>query len=194
MPSEVIYDKRSKNQCEQCGKSYYKNQRCPAYGTKCAKCNQFNHWARVCRNLNRVNEVQLEKDDTDFYLEETHHINSIDSQSNLRVSTNKHKGQRIKFKLDTGASLSVCGPHHVSRELISTNTILYGPGQTLLTCLGTIKCQITSKNERINGDLYVIQDQTTPLLSRSACEKLNLISVDPSQCQIENVCVDENLF
>jgi len=32
------------------------------------------------------------------------------------------------------------------------------------------------------------------LLSRRACEKLNLISVDSSQCQIENVCVDEKLF
>ncbi|KAF6022613.1 hypothetical protein EB796_019079 [Bugula neritina] len=197
IPSEVAYDKHSKNRCEQCGKSHYKSQRCPAYGTKCAKCNQFNHWARVCRHLSRVNEVQPEKGGTDVYLGETHHINSIDSQSwytNLRVSTNKHKGQRIKFKLDTGASLSVCGPHHVSGELIPTNKRLYGPGQTLLTCLGTIKCQITSKNERINEDLYVIQDQTTPLLSRSACEKLNLISVDSSQCQIENVCVDEKLF
>ncbi|KAF6030190.1 hypothetical protein EB796_011504 [Bugula neritina] len=69
IPSEVAYDTHSKNRCEQCGKSHYKSQRCPAYGTKCAKCNKFNHWARVCRNLNRINEVQPEKGDTDFYLE-----------------------------------------------------------------------------------------------------------------------------
>ncbi|KAF6030137.1 hypothetical protein EB796_011556 [Bugula neritina] len=140
--------------------------------------------SNVGKAITKIRDVQLMELDVQ---------NAINSTTGPECSK-LQQTQRIKFKLDTGASLSVCGPLHVSRELISTNTILYGPGQTLLTCLGTIKCQITSKNERINGDLYVIQDQTTPLLSRSACEKLNLISVDPSQCQIENVCVDEKLF
>ncbi|KAF6021239.1 hypothetical protein EB796_020457 [Bugula neritina] len=66
IPSEVAYDKHSKNRCEQCGKSHYKTQRCPAYGTKCAECNKFNHWARVCKNMNRVNKLHPEKDDNRF--------------------------------------------------------------------------------------------------------------------------------
>jgi len=147
----VAYDKHSNNQCEKCGKSHYESQKFPVNGTKCGECNKFNYWAKLCRNSNSVNQVQPEKGGADVYLGNIHHINSIDSESwyiNLRVSTNKQQGQRMKFKLDTGVFPSVRGPHHISGKLISTNKKLYGPGRTLLTCLETIKCQITSKNER----------------------------------------------
>ncbi|XP_029212518.2 uncharacterized protein LOC114976273 [Acropora millepora] len=38
----------SNHKCGKCGLSHGK--KCPAQGTRCRKCNQWNHWEQVCRN------------------------------------------------------------------------------------------------------------------------------------------------
>ena len=38
----------SNHKCGKCGLSHGK--KCPAHGTRCRKCNQWNHWEQVCRN------------------------------------------------------------------------------------------------------------------------------------------------
>ena len=35
-------------QCGKCGRR--RDLKCPAQGTRCRKCNQWNHWEQVCRN------------------------------------------------------------------------------------------------------------------------------------------------
>ena len=35
----------------QCGKrGLHHGKKCPAYGTRCRKCRQYNHWEQACRN------------------------------------------------------------------------------------------------------------------------------------------------
>ena len=35
-------------QCRKCGLN--RGKKCPAQGTRCRKCNQWNHWEQVCRS------------------------------------------------------------------------------------------------------------------------------------------------
>jgi hypothetical protein len=50
----------SKIQCSKCGGEHASNK-CPAYGSRCRKCNAKNHWAAVCKSkvTQAVNELQI---------------------------------------------------------------------------------------------------------------------------------------
>lgn len=110
------------------------------------------------------------------------------------VHTNKLKGQKVKFKHDTGAALSVCGPNHCSGEVLPSDKKLFGPGHTPLNCVGHVRCKIPAKSKAIEEFIYLVPDQKTPLLSKRACDQLELIQVDEDQCHIGDVNIDDRLF
>ena len=189
----------SRTKCGYCGKGHQKSQRCPALGTKCGKCGKMDHWAKVCKSARQVDHVDEDRtgDEEDVFLGEVIPIESVESNSwytNLTVSTRKAKGQKIRFKLDTGATLSICGPHHCTGELKPTTKKLYGPGNTPLTCYGVISSKMKARREVIEEEIYVVHGQKTPLLSKRACERLKLITVDDTQCYVGSVNVHDRLF
>ncbi|XP_067947485.1 uncharacterized protein [Watersipora subatra] len=110
----------SKQKCENCGKNHNKGQRCPAYGSQCKRCQKFNHWAVMCRQDTHINETEAHDVTEEVYLGEVNTINAINSSmadswyADLRVHTNAVKSQRVRFKLDTEAALSVCGPNQLT--------------------------------------------------------------------------------
>lgn len=191
---------RSKPRCDNCGKNHYKGQRCPAYGTQCKKCNRFNHWAQVCKQAKQVDETEGQDDAEEVYLGEVCDIAAVNPSTtdswyaNLKLHTAQLKGQSVRFKLDTGAALSVCGPNHCTGEIIPSDKKLFGPGNTPLNCIGRIRCKITAKRETMEEYIYIVPNQKTPLLSRKACDYLKLIQVDEEQCHIGSVHIDGKLF
>ena len=55
---ETNIDAVRQNANPQCGKcGLHHGKRCPAFGTRCRKCNKYNHWEQVCRNR-RVQDKQ----------------------------------------------------------------------------------------------------------------------------------------
>ena len=197
--SQNSYSKKIK--CTKCGREHVKNK-CPAYGTKCNKCKRRNHWEAMCKtDKQSINELQDESVDEEstqeVYLGEVLHIDNVESGSwfaDLNVNTDLKQNQVVRFKLDTGASLSVCGPDHCIGTVHPTKHKLYGPGHTPLKCLGVISCRLSSKDNSITEDVYVIDRQRMPLLSRKACELLKFISIDYSRCEIGSVEIDDKLF
>lgn len=110
------------------------------------------------------------------------------------MTTNNFK-KRIRFKLDTGAVLTVCGQGVVRGEINPTDKSLFGPGHTKLHCLGAINAELAVDDKAIvKEDIYIVENQGTPLLSRQACEHLRLVSVNSSLCEVGAVQVDEKLF
>ena len=142
-----------KQKCENCGKNHNKSQRCPAYGTQCKRCQKFNHWAVMCRHDTHIHETEDHDVTEEVYLGEINTINAVNSSmtdswyADLRVHTNAVKGLRVRFKLDTGAALSVCGPNQLTGEVLPSDKKLYGPGHTPLNCIERIKCKMTAKSE-----------------------------------------------
>lgn len=188
--------RKSKIKCGKCGKEHFMNK-CPAFGSKCHKCKKKNHWANVCQN--EVSELNDENDEEELYFGEVVNVDSVETGSwfsVVRVSTEEKLGQPVKFKLDTGAALSVCGPKHCIGLVKPTSKKLFGPGHTPLCCLGVISSRISAGDRSMMEDIYVVDNQATPLLSRRACEGLQLVTVNKDQCQVESVtfAVDRKLF
>ena len=93
-------------------------------------------------------------------------------------------GYSTQFKLDTGADVTVIGSDtpwlkYVKLKDSATNT-LNGPGSVQLKILGTFAAKITANDSSIKETIYVIESQSYPLLSRRACEALQLVK--PAAC------------
>ena len=190
--------RKAKVHCGKCGKEHFPN-RCPAFGSKCYKCKGKNHWASVCRGEPAVDELSEDENNStqEVYFGEIVQIDNVDTgswYSVLNVGTREKSKQSVKFKLDTGAALSVCGPRHVIGQMKPTNKRLFGPGRTPLKCLGVISSLVGTGDRVLSEDIYVVDNQTVPLLSRKACENLQLITVDKEKCAVESVTVSKQLF
>lgn len=88
--------------------------------------------------------------------------------------------QHIKFKLDSGADVSVL-PAKIYNEfqhrpaLVKPSKKLYGPCCYKLKCMGKFQEKIQHGQNIREEDIYVIADLDRPLLSRTACQELGII-------------------
>ena len=88
---------------------------------------------------------------------------------------------RIKFKLDTGADVTVIGDSIYSRFFSKTNLQrahkkLFGPCKTKLHCLGILQAKLRLNGKSCDQDVYVVENLETPLLGRSACLALDTVA------------------
>ena len=85
-------------------------------------------------------------------------------------------GQSLKFKIDTGASVTAI-PRDVldSASIVATNARLRSAGGQLMQTLGTVLADITINGKHIKDTVYVVDHLTQPLLGKPAIEKLGLV-------------------
>ena len=169
-----------KQHCSYCGQESHARDTCPARQAICRHCSKKGHYAAVCRSRpshkkqQQVREVASEEDNEDEY----EFLGSIDaiSDTNYWSAEISMNGRPVKFKLDTGASVSVIGRGQTTGiKLKPSAKALKGPGNTPLQVLGTFEANLTHKNTATTEIIYVIAGQHTPLLSRQACVDLNLV-------------------
>lgn len=178
----------NKETCGYCGHEPHRREKCPAKRTVCSKCNKVGHYQAVCRSSfpkrnfhnkpRRVHELS-EKEDSDTELAEVSflgHVFSLQDEEHwseeILVNNKPHR-----FKLDTGASVSVVGEKWASSQTLrKSSKSLRGPGGTKLVVIGAFQAQLSHKDKRITETLYVIKGQTCSLLSRSACSQLGLVA------------------
>ena len=187
-------DKAKVEKCYRCLGPKHPKMKCPARDCQCHKRGKKGHWQRACRSK-VVNEIAGEICPNDYFLGEIT-VESIETEpwkANLEINDCK-----FQFKLDSGADVTVV-PKSVydkisekqSLKLPPTNKILLGPCKYRLDCMGKFNAKITSKNKSITEELYVIKDLSKPLLSKSACESLNLLS---KINEVENIQATENQY
>ena len=85
----------------------------------------------------------------------------------------------VFIKLDTGAPVSViaCKEPILKRvKLVKSDKVMMGPGQATLNVLGQFTATISYKDVSTEEVLYVVDRQEHPLLSKGACERLNLLT------------------
>ena len=92
-------------------------------------------------------------------------------------------GVTIKFKLDTGADVTVIGDsiYSTSRFFSNTNLLkahkkLFGPCKSKLNCLGILQAKLRLNGKSCDEDFYVDENVETPLLGRSACLALDTVA------------------
>ena len=169
--------------CSRCGREPHAKEECPAVKThsQCKKCGKHGHWAKMCKStahpVHNVDE-QLR----DLHLGETAgEPNCKPWVAQIGVTIGKWSSSQ-EFKLDSGAAATVCGPGAVRGKLAKPDRKLFGPGSTLLQCLGTLEATLSYGGKKVREKIYVIKAQATNLLSKNACEKLELL-----QCAVASV-------
>ena len=84
----------------------------------------------------------------------------------------KVDGHETRFKLDTGAVISIISdrePWLKDQQLSTTNQALRGPGGTLLPVIGTFNATLEYKGRKVAETVFVLKDQLYSLLSKKAC-------------------------
>ena len=100
---------------------------------------------------------------------------NLDEMWSAEIELNGHS---TKFKLDTGASVSVIkknGPWLKGQSLERSKKILHGPGGVILSPRGTLNVELKYHDRTINETVYILDNQPCSLLSRKACIELGII-------------------
>ncbi|XP_028514411.1 uncharacterized protein K02A2.6 [Exaiptasia diaphana] len=165
----------SETRCQRCGNTNHKRSACPAKDAQCHNCNKKGHFSKVCRSA-KVNAVETEETDDEYFFGEISGGGNKAWKAKVKVNN-----VVIDFKLDSGADVTVIGDEMYktllsSYSLRDTNKRLYGPCRTHMKCLGTIDATLELNGKTTKGEIYVIKDLETPLLSRAASTALGGIA------------------
>lgn len=132
-----------------------------------------------------VNEVAEE----DFFLGSIENTKEkvIDSVNTHKIARSRPKsatltinGQRIKFKIDTGASETVISPELRTKLKLpkpeQINETLLGPCGIVLPARGVCKnVRMTWQNTTKVTDIYILENQHTPLLGLPECDAFRIV-------------------
>ena len=193
-PSHVV------QHCEKCGKSHGRNQ-CPAYRAKCHKCNRVGHYATVCRFRGRgqdrhgrsrrhsAREVVV-KGYSDDSSEDSFFLGAVCCDDVTEPWEVKLKlcGTREKFKLDTGADVTVLTA--ASYDQLPRAPPLEPVGNRLssvggsLSCRGKFRGKIKKGGKLYVMDIYVVESAKYNLLSRAASKAMGFIKIDIHETEL----------
>lgn len=154
--------------CNRCGLVHQRNQ-CPAYGKQCLKCSGKNHFSRMCNSS--VYYVR-ESDEQVIYS-----LNNSDDWSTTLIINDIN----IRFKLDTGADVNVLPEKYLSRlgigheRLLTTSTKLHEYSGAQVKVLGKCFLKVKYKDETYILEFKIAGVNSTPILGRQSCERLNLV-------------------
>lgn len=200
-----IAENRSVSEVFKCGRCQlmHKRRECPAWGKKCNKCGQLNHFAVACK-VRQVRSMQLknESDDDDIFVLHSIITVGVDSMftSTVKACQQGEKqghapGDRSKtewreqvmiedkplvMKIDTGSEVNVIPLDmfkKIDRQLKvrDTRVVLesYGGAQIKPAGVVNLHCLVGEKEAYL--DFYIVNVKSTPLLSLSGSVKLGFV-------------------
>ena len=179
--------------CGYCGYSSHNCSECPARSAKCNSCGKMGHYAVVCGSKGgtkgKIREIAQEGQGSG---EEFLGTLTTDKK-NYRQTVVRVNKQKCKFKLDTGAEVTVLAqdePALQKMTLEKTTKRLTGPGGTGLSVLGKVDSLLEVGDRRHHRSVDVVEGQRSSLLSKKAFEELQLVKVSREVYQVMDGCPD----
>ncbi|UYV61508.1 hypothetical protein LAZ67_1005103 [Cordylochernes scorpioides] len=181
---------KTRSRCPKCGGfTHREGQACRAEGQKCNLCSKTGHFANCCPDKQaktaEVKAVSELDEEIGFLLE----VSAVEDSSNLDDDEGECRrrwtaeiqvnGKKVKFKLDSQADVT-CVPLCLFRKimgqqrLVESNINLRAAEFSELQTVGMFISTLRNGNYEIKEKIYVIRRLSEPLLSRRACELLNL--------------------
>ena len=180
-----------KLKCKFCSRSHFmKKELCPVWGKRCNVCGKMNHWkdSEVCGMKEKVRLVNQDSDcsdsDSDVACVKSLDalVNGVVSRKDKPIYCEMHiNSKAVRLQVDCGATVSIIPRSRIGgSQLEPSNISLEMWNKAKMKALGTCKLLLenpkTSKKYRVK--FVVVEEELTPLLSRKAAEKMNLITVN----------------
>ncbi|UYV79930.1 hypothetical protein LAZ67_18001125, partial [Cordylochernes scorpioides] len=181
---------KTRSRCPKCGGfTHREGQACRAEGQKCNLCSKTGHFANCCPDKQaktaEVKAVSELDEEIGFLLE----VSAVEDSSNLDDDEGECRrrwtaeiqvnGKQVKFKLDSQADVT-CVPLCLFRKimgqqrLVESDINIRAAEFSELQTVGMFISTLRNGNYEIKEKIYVIRRLSEPLLSRRACELLNL--------------------
>ncbi|UYV64427.1 Mad [Cordylochernes scorpioides] len=181
---------KTRSRCPTCGGfTHREGQACRAEGQRCNLCSKAGHFANCCPDKQaktaEVKAVSELDEEIGFLLE----VSAVEDSSNLdndedecrrrwtaEIQVNRKK---VKFKLDSQADVT-CVPLCLFKKimgqqrLVKSDINLRAAEFSELQTVGMFISTLRNGSYEIKEKIYVIRRLSEPLLSRRACELLNL--------------------
>ncbi|UYV63145.1 hypothetical protein LAZ67_2003289 [Cordylochernes scorpioides] len=177
---------KTRSRCPKCGGfNHREGQACRAEGQRCNLCSKTGHFANCCPDKQAKTAEVKAVSELGFLLE----VSAVEDSSNLDDDERECRrrwtaeiqvnGKKVKFKLDSQADVA-CVPLCLFRKimgqqrLVESDINLRAAEFSELQTVGMFISTLRNGNYEIKEKIYVIRRLSEPLLSRRACELLNL--------------------
>ncbi|UYV69063.1 K02A2.6-like [Cordylochernes scorpioides] len=181
---------KTRSRCPKCGGfTHREGQACRAEGQRCNLCSKTGHFVNCCPDKQaktaEVKAVSELDEEIGFLLE----VSAVEDSSNLDYDEGECRrrwtaeiqvnGKKVKFKLDSQADVTcvplclfkkIMGQQRLVKSDINLRAAEFSELQTVGMFLSTLR----NGSYEIKEKIYVIRRLSEPLLSRRACELLNL--------------------
>lgn len=167
--------------CGRCGRERHSRDKCPAKDAQCHNCKRVGHYSAMCRQKT-VSTIEEDHSDSAF-LDTLCNDNTSVWTSEVNIN-----GEKISFKLDTGAEVTA-----ISKEtwkvlgeptLQPSDKHLFGPAQQSLSVLGKFSCHLSHKRQHSQHWVFVVDHLKSNLLGLPAITALHLaVRTDTLQSQ-----------
>lgn len=154
---------------------------CPAKNADCRKCHKIGHYAAFCRSKNVHEFAEWDEEKEELFVDYgDSQLGTIVGEviSDPWVVTVKMDDLELKFKLDTGADVTVIPERMIppgKRPLQKVTRKFFGPGCAIITVQGKFTANLTHKEKSCTEEVYVVKGLEEPLLGRPAIKALHLI-------------------
>ena len=175
-----------KHPCRNHGGKHGKKE-CPAFGKTCSYCRKLNHYARVClkKQKDHAKQVSYIEEDEQLVIDTiSQPANSTEQPNTAYASTDIETGDKIQFKIDTGAQVNVI-PTSVYKQLKKqphlqrTSQRLFGYAAKPIELAGCIDLKCTYKHKSYRGTFFIANtaNHSQPILGLQASLDLEFIKL-----------------
>src|SRR5277367_2962491 len=171
--------------CGWCGRAKHDRKNCPANNAVCHTCKKRGHFSEVCRNrsqpkANKVQSVDVAKssDSENFLGAIGTTAKKSGSSKNWSVDM-QVEGIPIKFRIDTGADVTVIPAEWIPLELKSkmqpASRVLLGPNKQELETEGEAKMAIKYQKQTLVCTVCFVKGLSQALLGLEEIQKFCLL-------------------
>ena len=174
-PTPVDGRSAKKISCKFCGYDHQPDRKmCPAWGKKCKRCKEKNHFAKKCKKV-PVHNIESEEE-----LEEISVVRVQALRGRAVYARMLVRQQPVQFQVDCGASANILPLRYAEgEELDSCSQMLVMWNGTKVTPVGSCALPVVNPktNEKYKVRFLVVKEDLTPLLGLNSTQKMKLLTV-----------------
>ena len=174
-PTPVDGRSAKKISCKCCGYDHQTDRKmCPAWGKKCKRCKEKNHFAKKCKKV-PVHNIESEEE-----LEEISVVRVQALRGRYVYARMLVRQQLVQFQVDCGASANILPLRYTEgEELDSCSQTLVMWNGTKVTPVGSCALPVVNPktNEKYKVRFLVVKEDLTPLLGLNSTQKMKLLTV-----------------